>query len=103
GRRVAGCGVSLHPVEVWLVRDVTHDTGLRTGAEERPLRPLQHFDALEFGGVDVEVTAGQLRVLIVEIDGDVGKGADHARSLQRADGRRQAAHVDVVLAGTQAL
>ena len=58
GRRVAGRGVGLHLVEHWLVRDVTHDTGLRAGAEQRALRSLQHFDALEVGGVDVEVTAG---------------------------------------------
>src|SRR5205807_9947039 len=58
GRRVAGRGVGLHLVELWLVRDVTHDAGLRSGAEQRALRSLQHFDALEVSGVDIEVTAG---------------------------------------------
>ena len=103
GGRVAGRYVRFDAIELGLVRDVANDAGLRTGAEQRALRAFEHLDTLEVGGIDVEVTPGQLSGLVVEIDRDIGEAADHPGSLQGADGRRQAAHVDVVLAGAEAL
>src|ERR1700722_11987191 len=68
-------------VEFRFVRDVTQHTRLGAGAEQRALRPFEHFDALQIGGIDVEVAAGHLPRLLVEIDRYVGKAADDARTL----------------------
>ena len=71
GRAVAGLDVALGHVELRLVGDVADHAGLGAGAEQRALRTFQHLDAIQVGGIDVEVAIRQLAGLIVQIDGDV--------------------------------
>src|SRR5262249_33687097 len=57
---VGGVDGPLRHVDLGLVGDVAKYTGLGAGAEQRSLRTLEHLDALEIGGIDVEVAAGYL-------------------------------------------
>lgn len=82
---VAACGgavtrgnVTLGHAHLRLVRDVANDTGLRPRAEQGSLGSLQDFDALQVRCIHVEVSAGELTRLVVQIEGDVGKTADRA-------------------------
>jgi hypothetical protein len=73
GDAVAGLDIAFGDVELGLVGDVADHAGLGAGAEQRALRAFENFDALEVGGVDVEVAGRQLAGLIVQVDGDVGE------------------------------
>ena len=52
--------MTLEGAELRLVGDVADGTRFRAAAEQRPLRPLEHLDALEIGGIDVEVARREL-------------------------------------------
>ncbi len=103
GGGVAGIEIRFGHIELRLVGDVADHTRLSAGAEQGALRTLEHLDALDVGRINVEVPARQLPGLLVQIHGDIGKTADDAGPLERADGRCQPAHVNVVLAGAEAL
>ena len=60
-------------VELWLCRDVANHTSLRAAAEQRALRTLEHFDALNVGNVHVGVVCRKLHRLVVEINRNVRK------------------------------
>ena len=79
-------------VQLRLVRDVANHARLGAGAKQRALRTLEHFDAFEVGGVDVEVAAWKLAGLVIEIDRDVRKAVDRAARLRAlvADARDRA-------------
>jgi len=68
GRRIARVEVRFGDIDLGLVRDVANHACLRTGAEQCALRAFEHLDALYIGGVDIQVTARQLRGLLIEID-----------------------------------
>ncbi len=71
GRPVAGIDVPLGHIEFRFVRDVADDTGLGAGTEQGTLRTFQNLDAIDVGGIDVEVAIGELGGLIIQVDGDV--------------------------------
>ena len=54
-------------VELGFVGDVAHYARFGAGTEQRALRTLQHLDALEIRGVDVEIAVRQLRGLFVQV------------------------------------
>ena len=99
--RVTDLDVAGQLIESWLVGDVTQHARLGAGAEQRALRPGQHFDALEVGCVDVEVATRNLRGLLVEVHRDVRPGAVGARSLGAERSNAEAAYVDVALARSE--
>ena len=88
GRRVAGVHRRLGHVELRLVGDVAQYARLRAGAEQRALRALEDLDALQVGGVDVEIAARQLRRLLVEVDRDVRERHRWSPTAWIADNRR---------------
>src|SRR5438105_7821427 len=63
---------------------------------------LEDLDALEIGGVDIEVTAGDLARLIIEVGRDVREAAGRAHTLETADAGRQATDKDIALTGANA-
>jgi len=64
------------------------------------LRTLEHFDALEVRGVNIEIAPRELAGLIVEINGDVREDADRAARLTAGrSARAQPAHVYDALTG----
>ena len=81
-------------VVLGLVGDVPNHARLRATAEQRPLRPFEHFDALDISHIDVGVVRRELHRLIVEINRDVGEAADRACPLFAGKARRQPAHED---------
>ena len=100
--RVTGADVALGDVQLRLVREVADHAGLSAGAKQRALRALEDLDAFEVGGIDVEVAAGQLSRLLIQIDRNVGKAADDASRLGARIRGGEPSHDDVVLrrAGT---
>src|SRR5450631_1843451 len=98
GRAVTGFHVPLGHIELRLVRDVAHHAGLRAGTEQSALRAFEYFDALEVGGVDVEVARRQLAGLIVQVNGDVREAADGTARLAARGTDAEAAHENVALA-----
>src|SRR6185312_14343154 len=75
--------------EHWLARDVAHRTGLRAGAEERPLWTAQHLESVEVEELEVgrEERDGDGR--LIEIDAhlllDTGLVANHLARAYAAD------------------
>src|SRR5690606_6866298 len=68
---------SLQLVVNGLVGDQPHRAGLRTSAEQCPLRSRQHLDAREVGSIDVEISAAGTDRLLVQVEGNVRhRGAD---------------------------
>src|SRR6266480_148734 len=102
GGRIGGADVRLDTIQPRLVGDVANHPCLGAGAEERPLRALEDLDALEVGGVDVEVAARNLPRLIVEISRDVREAAGRAHALGAADAGGESPDEDVALPGTVA-
>ena len=100
--RVARVDIRLSYVELRLVGDVAHDAGLCPGAKQRALRAFEDLDALEVRNIDVEVAAGELSRLLVEIERHVREATDDAGCLRTGVGGREAPHDDVVLPGTAA-
>ena len=99
GRRgIVGVGPALGHIELRLVGDIADRSGLRSGAVQRALWALQNFNALQIRGVDVEVAAGKLRGLIVEVNGNVRKCAGAACDLATLVRGRQPPHIDFALA-----
>jgi translation elongation factor EF-1beta len=68
GHAVARLDVAFGDVELRLVGDVADDAGFGTGAEQRALRAFQNLDAVEVGGVDVEIAIRQLSGLVIEVN-----------------------------------
>ena len=95
---VPGLDVGLERIELGLVRDVADHAGLGAGTEQRALRTLQNLDAIEVGGVDVEVAIRELTGLIIEVDCDVRPHARRAAPLTGLRSGAQAAHEHLVLA-----
>src|SRR5207248_5027698 len=62
------------------------------------LRTLQNLDAIQVGGIDVEVAIGELPGLIIQVDGDVRPHARRAAALAGLRAGAQAAHENLVLA-----
>ncbi len=98
GRSVAGFDVPLGHVELWFVRDVADRAGLGAGTEQRSLRTLQNLDAIEIGGIDVEVAIRELPGLIIQVDCDVRPQARRTAALAGLGTSAQAAHENLVLA-----
>ena len=95
-----GCfHAALGDIELRLVRDVAQHAGQCATAEQRTLRALENLDALEVGGIDVEVTAGYLPRLLVEINGDRRERAGAAAPLIAPAAGAQASHEDIALPG----
>src|SRR5258708_14186264 len=93
GIAVARIDDRLGLVELRLVGDVTNDARLRTCAEQGSLRALEHFDTLDIGRIGVEVAAGQLGGLLLEVDRDGREPSSRTGSQLVILGRRTAAHV----------
>ena len=90
-------------LEIRFVGDVAQHAGLCAGAEQRALRSLQYFDPVQVHRVDVQVMSGHLGGLIVEVDRDVGEGADAAAALAAlVTADAEAAYEYVLLAGAEA-
>ena len=102
GGRIGGVDIRLDPIELRLVGDVAHHARLGACAEECSLGALEDLDALEIGGIDIEVTAGDLARLIVEVGRDVREAAGRAHTLETADAGRQATDEDIALTGANA-
>ncbi len=100
GVAVAGIDDPLGLVELRLVGDVANHTRLRAGAEQGSLRALEHFDTLDIGRIDVEVAAGQLSGLFIEVDRDVREASRRTGGLLAVLSGRQAAHVNETLSWT---
>src|SRR6266853_1956188 len=98
GHSVAGLEVRLGHVEPRLVRDVTDHAGLGAGTEQRALRTFQNLDAIQVGGVDVQVAIRQLAGLVVEVNGNVRPHARRAAPLAGLRAGAQAPHEYLVLA-----
>ena len=81
GDSVAAFDVRLGHVELRFVRDVADHASLGASTEQRALRTLQHLDAIQVGGVDVEVTIRELTGLIIQVDCDVRPHARRAAPL----------------------
>ncbi len=90
--------MALEAVELGLVGDVADRAGLGTAAEQRALRAFEHFDALEVGGIDVEVARRELQRLVVEIQRDVGEVADRRARLAAGEPGAETADEDRALA-----
>ena len=87
GRRIAGIDVAFGDVELRLVGDIANDARFRAGAEQRPLRAAQYFDAVEiedcWEGVDgTEADVARLDRRVVDVDAG-GRGA--GRRIDAAD------------------
>ena len=81
-------------VEFGLVGDVADRPAHRIGAEQRALRPGQHFDAVEVGGVDIKIAARSGGGRIVDVERDVGLHARNAQNLCAGRVGRQTADID---------
>src|SRR5207248_11156373 len=95
--RVTTVDIPIRHIQLRLVGDIAQHACLGASAEQCPLGALQDLDALEIRGVDVQVAAGQLAGLIVQIDRDVRERAYDAGSLNGPSGGRETAQVDVAL------
>src|SRR6202000_3254628 len=102
GYPVARFGIPLGDIEFRLVGDVADHTGLRPAAQQRALRPFEHFEAVHVDHVDVRVARGKLHGLIVEIQSNVRKGSKGCGRLPAHRTGTQAAHEQVRLAGSVA-
>ena len=98
GPAVAALDAALGDVELRLVGNVADHAGLGAGAEQRSLRALEYLDAIQIGGVDVEVAIWQLRGLVVQVDGDVRPQAGRGAALAGLGAGTQAAHENLILA-----
>jgi hypothetical protein len=78
---ISGVDAALRPIQIRLVCDVTQHAGFGAGSEQSALGTLQYLDALEIGGIHVEIAAGHGNGLIVKISRHPGKAPDAARSL----------------------
>ncbi len=78
---VARVGAALEDAQLRLVGDVAHGAGLRAAAEQRPLRALQNFHAIDVGQVEIDVARGKLHRLFVQIDRHVREIADGGAGL----------------------
>ena len=96
---VAGRSRAFRHTLLGLVGDVTQHARLGAGAEEGALRAFQHFDALQVRGVHVEVAAGDLGGLVIEVHGHVRPLADRSGTLRAEGAHAQTTHIDVALAG----
>ena len=97
GGPIAGLDPALRHIELGLVRDVAEHTAECAATEERTLRALENLDALEVGRIDIEVTAGQLPRLLVEINGNRRERAGGAPALTATPADAEAAHEDLAL------
>src|SRR5260370_27289440 len=95
---VADLDVALGRFELRSVGDVRDPPRLGAGPIQRALRTLENLDAIEIGGIDVEVAARELTGLIVQVDGDVGPQAGRSAALAGLGACAQAAHEHLVLA-----
>ena len=98
GHAVTSGNAPLGHVELRLVRDVANDAGLGARTEQRPLGPFKDLDALQVGRVDIQVAAGQLPGLLVQIDGNVRKAVDRAAGLSCDVAGAETPHEDLILA-----
>jgi hypothetical protein len=70
---------------------------LRSGAEQSALWSFENFDALEIRGIHIQIAAGQLQGLVVEVDSDVREASYPTGGLSQAAAHREAPHVDISL------
>ena len=98
GHAVTSRNARLGLVELRLVRDIADDAGLSSCAEQRSLGPLKHLNALEIGCVHIQVAAGQLTGLLVQIDGNVREAVDRAAGLSCDVAGAETPHEDLILA-----
>ena len=97
-KAVLRLGAGFKMVELGLVGDVAQGARLGAAAKQGALRAFQHFDALEVGGVDIDVASGELHRHVVEVEGDVRERRDGGAGLVAREAGRKAAHVDIALA-----
>ena len=101
-RTGAHLDAAVHVALVRLVRDQPDIAGLRTRPEQCPLRAREDFDALQVGGIDVEVAPRLRQRLLVQVERDIGREARDTGYRQVRRCRSNAADVHRVLAGTTA-
>jgi hypothetical protein len=73
-------------------------SSLGAGPEQRSLRTFQDLDAIQIGGIDVEVAIRELTGLIVQVDRDVRPHTRRAAALAGLRAGAEAAHENLVLA-----
>src|SRR5207247_3105374 len=97
GDSIARGDAALGDLDLRLVRDVAEHTAECAATEKRPLRDFEDLDALEVGRIDIQIAAGQLSRLLVEVNGDRRKRAGGAAALIPTSADAQAAHEDLTL------
>ena len=78
GHRIAAVEAGLELFQIGLVGDVADRAAHRTCAKQRTLRSGQHFDALEIGGVKIEIASDQRGRSVVDVKRNTRRGSGSA-------------------------
>src|SRR5207237_949628 len=97
GGPITRLDVALDDIKLRFIRNIAEHACLCAATEQRALRTFENLDALEVGRIDIEVTARQLRGLVVEINGDVREAAGGAAALIATAADAEPAHKDLAL------